>query len=213
MWTPGPRPAARRRRIEARGGLRDSLKTMRIAYIGLGANLPSCVGPPEATLAAAVVRLDSLGRVTARSSLYSTEPVGYAEQPRFVNAVVALETELSARGLLDALMGIEREFGRSRANAIPNGPRTLGLDILLFGDLVVSEPGMEIPHPRLAERAFVLEPLCEIAAEVVAPRSGVKAAELLRRLSAASSDAAEAVLKMPDAIESRSANISHGQAR
>lgn len=156
--------------------------TMGTAYIGLGANLPSPAGPPEATLVAAISHLGSLGRITAKSSLYSTEPVGYAAQPRFVNSVVALETQLEARELLDALMAIERDFGRDRANAIPNGPRTLDLDILLFGDLQINEPGLEIPHPRLAKRAFVLAPLNEIAPEAIDPRSGEKVAELFRVL-------------------------------
>ena len=156
---------------------------MRTAYIGLGANLPSPAGPPEATLAAAVSRMASLGRITAKSSLYSTAPVGYAAQPRFVNAVVALETELEARELLDSLMTIERDFGRDRENAIPNGPRTLDLDILLLGDLQINEPGLEIPHPRLAKRAFVLVPLNEIAPEAIDPRSGAKVAELLKQLT------------------------------
>jgi len=152
--------------------------------------MPSPAGPPEATLAAAAERLAMLGRVVAQSSLYSTEPVGYAEQPRFVNAVVALEMDLSARALLDALMRVEKEFGRDRANAIPNGPRTLDLDILLFGDCVIDEPGLKIPHPRLAERAFVLTPLNEIAPEAVEPRSGATIAELLRKpAKAASGDA------------------------
>ena len=108
---------------------------MLTAYIALGANLASWAGPPEVTLAAAVERLGSLGRVTARSSLYSTEPVGFAEQPRFVNAVVALETALEPRELLNKLLGIEKEFGRDRSASIPNGPRTLDLDILLIGHL------------------------------------------------------------------------------
>lgn len=157
--------------------------TMGTAYIGLGANLPSPAGPPEATLIAAVSRLGSLGRITARSSLYSTAPVGYAAQPRFVNAVAALETQLEARELLNALMAIEREFGRDRENAVPNGPRTLDLDILLLGDLRINEPGLEIPHPRLAQRAFVLAPLNEIAPEAIDPRSGATVAELLKRLA------------------------------
>lgn len=152
------------------------------AYIGMGANLPSSAGPPEATLAAAAERLAMLGRGAARSSLYSTEPVGYAEQPRFVNAVLALETELSARALLDALMRVEKEFGRDRVNAVSNGPRTLDLDILLFGDCVMDEPGLRVPHPRLAERQFVLEPLNEITPEAIDPRSGATIAELLRKL-------------------------------
>ena len=167
---------------------------MRTAYIGMGANLPSPAGPPEATLAAAAERLATLGRVAAHSSLYCTEPVGYAEQPRFLNAVVAIETELSARALLDALMRVEKEFGRERANAAPNGPRTLDLDILLFGDYVIDEPGLRIPHPRLAERAFVLTPLNEIAPEAVEPRSKATIAELLRKL--ANPTAGDAVVRI-----------------
>jgi 2-amino-4-hydroxy-6-hydroxymethyldihydropteridine diphosphokinase len=145
---------------------------MRTAYIGMGANLASWAGAPETTLAAAVLRLESLGRVVRRSSLYSTAPVGFAAQPRFVNAVVELETDLEPRELLDGLLAIEVEFGRDRTAGVVNGPRTLDLDILLLGDLEISAPGLEIPHPRLAERAFVLAPLCEIAAEVVVPGSG-----------------------------------------
>jgi 2-amino-4-hydroxy-6-hydroxymethyldihydropteridine diphosphokinase len=136
---------------------------MQTAYIGMGSNLASWAGPPELTLAAAVSQLESLGRIIARSSLYSTEPVGYADQPRFLNAVVALETELDPQELLDSLLTIEKEFGRDRTTGIPNGPRTLDLDLLLYGEQTISELGLEIPHPRLAERAFVLVPLCEIA--------------------------------------------------
>jgi 2-amino-4-hydroxy-6-hydroxymethyldihydropteridine diphosphokinase len=135
----------------------------------MGGNLASWAGAPEATLAAAARRLDSLGRVVRRSSLYSTAPVGFAEQPRFVNAVVALETELAPRELLKGLLAIEPEFGRERTAGLQNGPRTLDLDILLYGDLTISEPGLEIPHPRLAERAFVLIPLNEIAPQAVVP--------------------------------------------
>jgi 2-amino-4-hydroxy-6-hydroxymethyldihydropteridine diphosphokinase len=106
----------------------------------MGGNLASWAGPPEATLAAAAARLESLGRVTRRSSLYSTEPVGFAEQPRFVNAVVALETEREPQDLLSGLLSIEQEFGRDRSAGIANGPRTLDLDILLFGEMKICEP-------------------------------------------------------------------------
>ena len=159
--------------------LRDNLNVMRTVYIGMGGNLASWAGTPEATLAAAALRLESLGRVASRSSLYLTEPVGFAEQPRVVNAVVALETELKPRELLDGLMAIERGFGRDRTAGFVNGPRTLDLDILLFGDLMVSEPGLEIPHPRLAERAFVLIPLNEIVPEVVVPGCRETVAQLV----------------------------------
>lgn len=136
---------------------------MRTAYIGLGANLASNAGPPPDTLSAALVKLEDLGRVVARSSLYRTDPVGVAHQPQFVNAVVALETDLEPRVLLSKLFEIEGEFGRDRSVGIPNGPRTLDLDILLLDDMQISEPGLELPHPRLAERPFVLIPLSEIA--------------------------------------------------
>lgn len=139
---------------------------MLTAYIGMGGNLASWAGKPEATLTAAALRLASLGRVTCRSSLYSTEPVGFAAQPRFVNAVVELETELAPRALLRGLLSIEQEFGRDRETGFENGPRTLDLDILLLGNLTVTEPGLEVPHPRLAERTFVLVPLCEISSQI-----------------------------------------------
>lgn len=167
---------------------------MRTAYIGMGANLPSAAGPPEATLSAALKRLAVLGRVAAKSSLYSTEPVGYSEQPKFINAVVALDTNANARELLGALMQIERDFGRDRTNAVPNGPRTLDLDILLFEDCVIDEPGLHLPHPRLVERAFVLVPLNEIAPEAPDPRSGATVAELLRSLE--SNTATDAVVRI-----------------
>ena len=136
---------------------------MQTAYIGMGANIPSPAGPPEATLAAAVERLASVGRVVCRSSLYSTAPVGFAAQPRFVNAAIALETDLSPASLLAALLRIEREFGRDRSAGIPNGPRTLDLDILLFGERLIDEPRLKVPHYHMQARAFVLYPLAELA--------------------------------------------------
>jgi 2-amino-4-hydroxy-6-hydroxymethyldihydropteridine diphosphokinase len=150
----------------------------------MGANLASWAGAPEATLAAAAQRLESLGRVVRRSSLYSTAPVGFAEQPRFVNAVVELETELEPRLLLKRLLAIEQEFGRDRAAGIANGPRTLDLDILLLEDLQIREPGLEIPHPRLAERAFVLIPLNKIAPQAVVPGLARTVQQLLTSLRA-----------------------------
>jgi 2-amino-4-hydroxy-6-hydroxymethyldihydropteridine diphosphokinase len=169
---------------------------MRTAYIGMGGNLASWAGAPEATLAAAALRLESLGRVTSRSSLYSTAPVGFAAQPRFVNAVVALETELEPRELLDGLLAIEQEFGRDRAAGFANGPRTLDLDILLLGDLEIREPGLVIPHPRLAERAFVLVPLCEIAAEVVVPGRGLTVEQLFARWLQGQKNESDAVVRV-----------------
>ncbi len=169
---------------------------METAYIGMGGNLASWAGTAEATLTAAALRLQMLGRLTGRSSLYSTEPVGFAEQPRFVNAVAALETELGAHALLKGLLGIEQEFGRDRSAGFQNGPRTLDLDILLLGGLKVSEPGLEIPHPRLAERLFVLTPLCEIAPRLVDPASGKSMSQLLHALEGASVGKDHAVVKI-----------------
>jgi 2-amino-4-hydroxy-6-hydroxymethyldihydropteridine diphosphokinase len=162
----------------------------------MGGNLASWAGMPEDTLAAAALRLESLGRVVRRSSLYCTEPVGFADQPRFVNAVVALDTDLEPRELLDGLLAIEQEFGRDRSAGFTNGPRTLDLDILLFGDLEISEPDLDIPHPRLAERAFVLIPLNEIAPGALELRRGKSVAELLADLLEAGESESGAVVRL-----------------
>jgi 2-amino-4-hydroxy-6-hydroxymethyldihydropteridine diphosphokinase len=173
---------------------------MLLAHIALGANLPSPAGPPDATLAAALEQIAKLGRITARSSLYSTEPVGFADQPRFLNAVIAVETDFAPHPLLDALLSIERVFGRDRSTSVPNGPRSLDLDILLYGDLVLTEPALEIPHPRLAERAFVLVPLTEIAPDLRMPPSGLTAAQLLANLPHANELLAPAVLPIQSSL-------------
>jgi 2-amino-4-hydroxy-6-hydroxymethyldihydropteridine diphosphokinase len=173
---------------------------MHTAYIGMGGNLASPAGPPEATLAVAVTHLAQLGRVTRRSSLYSTEPVGYADQPRFVNAVVELETDLAPRELLEGLLHIEREFWRDRSAGIQNGPRTLDLDLLMYGHLVLHEAGLDLPHPRLAERAFVLIPLNEIAPGIRDARSGATVKELLERLRGGSPDAPDAVVPVENDV-------------
>jgi 2-amino-4-hydroxy-6-hydroxymethyldihydropteridine diphosphokinase len=164
-------------------------------------------------MAAAADRLGSLGRVVSRSSLYSTEPVGFAAQPRFVNAVVQLETELEPQQLLDGLLRIEHEFGRDRAASVPNGPRTLDLDILLLGDLTVNEPELDIPHPRLADRAFVLIPLAQIAPLLLVPGHHKTVVQLLRNLPAnpeSKSDASDAVVPFED--DSWSAGACRGGA-
>lgn len=169
---------------------------MLTAYIGMGGNLSSPAGRPEATLTKAAERFAAMGRILSRSSLYSTEPVGLADQPRFINAVVALETELAPRALLEGLLDLERAFGRDRSSGLQNGPRTLDLDILLMGDLCIYEAGLEVPHPRLTERRFVLVPLHEIAPEAVEPRHRKTIAELLRRLNEKGNDATQEVVQV-----------------
>lgn len=129
---------------------------MTLAAIGLGANL----GDPPRMLERALAALEAHGRVVARSRLYRTVPWGYAAQPPFCNAVALLETGRSPRRLLEALKGIERSLGRQPGERW--GPRFIDLDILTYGDLVVDEPDLQIPHPGLAERAFVLVPLAEL---------------------------------------------------
>ncbi|HEY1766881.1 MAG TPA: 2-amino-4-hydroxy-6-hydroxymethyldihydropteridine diphosphokinase [Terracidiphilus sp.] len=179
---------------------RDNQKQVPTAYIGLGANLPGPAGSPEDTLAAAVSRLGSLGRVEACSSLYSTSPVGFADQPRFLNAVLALETRLSPHELLEALLDVEREFGRDRSAGFANGPRTLDLDVLLYGDLVASGYDLKIPHPRLAERAFVLVPLREIAPQAIDPRTGSAVSQYLENLFPDPKGANDAVVQVESSL-------------
>jgi len=131
-----------------------------LAYVGLGANL----GDREGTIRRAVELLGAEPgiEVAAVSALRETDPVGYADQPRFLNGAVAVETELPPRELLDRLLAVERELGRVRGDGPRYGPRTVDLDLLLYGDQVVDLPGLTVPHPRLAERRFALEPLHEL---------------------------------------------------
>lgn len=169
---------------------------MPTAYIGMGANLASFAGPPPETLTAALLQLEKLGRVAARSSLYNTDPVGFTDQPQFINTVIALETDLEPAELLKKLLDIEQKFGRDRTRGIPNGPRTLDLDILLIDDLEVNEPGLELPHPRLTERAFVLLPLREIAPQLQVPGHGKTVAELVQALHNRNKGETDAVVQM-----------------
>lgn len=130
------------------------------AYVGIGANL----GDREETIRRAVELLDVTPgiEVAAVSTLTETDPVGYADQPRFLNGAAALDTALSPRALLDRLLAVEQELGRVRGKGPRYGPRAIDLDLLLYGDGVVDEPGLIVPHPRLAERRFALEPLHQL---------------------------------------------------
>jgi 2-amino-4-hydroxy-6-hydroxymethyldihydropteridine diphosphokinase len=134
-----------------------------LAYVGLGSNL----GDREGTILAAAERLGP----HRLSPIVETEPWGYADQPRFLNAVAELETDRTPRGLLDRLLEVERELGRVREGP-RYGPRTIDLDLLLYGDAVIDEPGLTVPHPRLAERLFVLEPLLALDPGLFVPGKG-----------------------------------------
>lgn len=148
------------------------------AFIGLGSNLAD----PAAQVTHALKALGGLQqtRMLKKSSLYRSAPVGYLEQPDFINAVAQLETELTPRALLDALLALEQACGRTREFC--NAPRTLDLDILLYDDMVHHEHGLTIPHPQMHLRAFVLQPLLEIAPDCVIPGVG-KAAQAARQCS------------------------------
>jgi 2-amino-4-hydroxy-6-hydroxymethyldihydropteridine diphosphokinase len=133
-----------------------------VAYVGIGSNLDQ----PRAHVLNAFSELDRLPhtRVVKKSSLYRSAPIGHAAQPDFINAVAQLETGLPAERLLAELQELEARHGRKRS--FPNAPRTLDLDVLLFGDLTLDSPTLKIPHPRMHERAFVLKPLLEIAPQL-----------------------------------------------
>ncbi|MHB8302056.1 MAG: 2-amino-4-hydroxy-6-hydroxymethyldihydropteridine diphosphokinase [Acidobacteriaceae bacterium] len=162
------------------------------AYIALGSNL----GDREAYLLAALESLAMLGTVSAISSFYETDPVGEVPQAAFVNAVAELQTACPPEGLLAAMLRIEQQQGRDRNNSLPKGPRTLDLDLLSCGDVVLHTPTLTLPHPELAQRGFVLVPLAEIAPHWRHPATGKSAMQLLAELLRAEAPQHPTVRKM-----------------
>lgn len=160
--------------------------TTTVACIALGSNLDLPEGDSAWILREAVRRVHAAQavRVTAASSIHRTAPVGGPTgQREYLNAVMVVETSLAPRVLLDLLLAIEASLGRVREAAVRNGPRTLDLDLVLFGDAVIDEPGLHVPHPRLEERSFVLRPLLEVQPLAINPRTGRALASALRSCS------------------------------
>jgi 2-amino-4-hydroxy-6-hydroxymethyldihydropteridine diphosphokinase len=154
---------------------------LKTAFLALGSNLGLNRGGREANLRDAVRRLESGEiRVTRRSSLYETAPQEVLDQPWFVNAVIEIETSLLPMQLLERVREVERDMGRERI--VPKGPRNIDIDILFYDRAVILTPELEVPHPRIAERRFVLEPLAEIAPELRHPVTGKTAREMLAAL-------------------------------
>jgi 2-amino-4-hydroxy-6-hydroxymethyldihydropteridine diphosphokinase len=169
-----------------------------LAAIALGSNLESSFGDREANLEEAVRLIRPLGEVTAISSFYDTEPVGFLAQPRFLNGALLLETDLEPLALLRELLAVERAMGREREGAVAKGPRVIDLDLLLYfkkkqaiiregvhqdrGEVVMETEELVLPHPEMQARKFVLEPLAEIAPEMVHPVLGLTVREMLGRV-------------------------------
>ena len=174
----------------------------KLAYLSCGSN----VGDRSANLRAAIERLKEVGTLRAVSGFYETEPVELRAQPWFLNCVAALETRLSAGDLLEQALAIEQEMGRIRLR--DKGPRSIDIEILLYGDEVIEERGLKIPHPAMQERRFVLEPLVEIAPDVIHPTLKKTARELLAELPAG-----QVVRRLESGIESGATikNIVTGQ--
>ena len=153
-----------------------------VAAIALGSNLDSSFGGPEPTLHEAVRCIGELGRVLAVSTLRKTEPMEVVEQPRFLNGTLLLSTALPAPELMHALLEIERGMGRVREGLLPKGPRVLDLDLLLYDNAIMSTKDLTLPHPALHRRAFVLEPMVEIAPDLIHPVLGMSMRKLLEKL-------------------------------
>jgi 2-amino-4-hydroxy-6-hydroxymethyldihydropteridine diphosphokinase len=176
-----------------------------LAAIALGSNLNSSFGDRRANLKEAVRLIRPLGEVTAVSSFYETEPVGFLEQPRFLNGALLLQTDLEPLALLRELLAVERKMGRERVGAVAKGPRVIDLDLLLYfrgdefdrdrptrsrvdqdrHDVVTETEELMLPHPEMQTRRFVLEPLAEIAPEMVHPLLGLTVREMLARAESA----------------------------
>jgi 2-amino-4-hydroxy-6-hydroxymethyldihydropteridine diphosphokinase len=153
------------------------------AAIALGSNLPdSNLGSREANLRTAISSIANLGQILAVSTFHDTAPVGYLDQPRFLNAALLLSTELQPLALLHSLLAIEHSFGRDRANAPAKGPRIIDLDLILYDNLTLETPELTLPHPAMRDRLFVLAPLAEIAPDLIDPVTGLTIASLLAQL-------------------------------
>ena len=153
-----------------------------LAAIALGSNLHSRFGSPTDNLLEALRRLEDLGHVTAVSTFHSTEPVGYTNQPEFINAATLLETDVSPVDLIRGMLAIEHSMGRDRTSAPSKGPRIIDLDLLLYGELALDDPALTLPHPAMHERRFVLEPLAEIAPSWQHPTLRCTIQQLLKAL-------------------------------
>jgi 2-amino-4-hydroxy-6-hydroxymethyldihydropteridine diphosphokinase len=162
--------SVRRRTERTRYRRRTRIADVTTAFVGIGSNL----GEPESQIGSALELLAAEDGIEllAVSTLRETEPVGYLDQPNFLNGAARLETELSARELLQRLLAIEARLGRVRGEGPRFGPRTIDLDLLVYGYETIDEPGLTVPHPRLAERRFALEPLAELDPDLEIPGLG-----------------------------------------